>query len=89
MSKKSVIGEGPEARAIIGHGVHCPRDVRDSWEVPELSLVQGLETQQVCRRAGGGGRTLREPGNSRGVVGQGGNGALGDVANRDKGVMVS
>lgn len=79
MGEKGSVVQGPQARAVIGHGVRRSWDVGVLGEVSMCSLVQGLEAQKIGCRSRGGGRPFGLPAHGWGVVGQGCSGAFSHV----------
>jgi X-X-X-Leu-X-X-Gly heptad repeat protein len=79
MGEKFGIGEMPEARAVVRHGVELSRDEKGGGVVSMEALVEGLETEEVGGSSDGGGGPFRLPRHGRGVVGATGDSAFADV----------
>jgi hypothetical protein len=66
----------PETRQIIRHHIIIAFDVGESDEITKVTLVNGLQAEEVGWNTGSGGRSLSHPGESRGIVGEGVDGTL-------------
>jgi hypothetical protein len=88
MGEKLCIGELPEARAIVGHGVGRPWDVIVAREIPMKTLVDGLEAEEVGSWATGGGGAFALPKYGGGVVVEVMDGALPDIGQMGKDIVL-
>jgi hypothetical protein len=69
----------PQARCIVSHHVRDPRNVIESVDNTEVTLMQGGETQKVLGWFGGRGGSFPCPYQRGGVVAQGGESEEVDV----------
>ena len=61
VSKESGIGQVPETRGVIGHGVVSAGDVEQARDVTEMALMQCAEAKQVRPGAVRGGGPFGAP----------------------------
>jgi hypothetical protein len=55
MGEKLLIGQMPETRSVVCHGIELAGEVAVHWDVSVVSLVNSLESQEKGRSGVGGG----------------------------------
>ena len=82
------ISQVPQARQVIGHSVEYSRYVIWFGEVSEVTMVETVETEEVCGWAISSGGPFVCPGNGIGIVAKWGNSPVFTVVLLDQGVIL-
>jgi hypothetical protein len=88
VGEKLGIGQFPQARRLIRHGIHRARNVIMQSDVAMRSLVKRLDPEEVSGWAGSSRGTFALPGKGRGVVMRRVQGALAKAKVMNQNVVV-